>query len=182
MELSMQKYRLVCRSRTYYCVDRKTRERFSLKTKDREAAIRLLNAKNEAAQQPQLNLQIVRAYLAASDPKMLSRTWDDALHEIIRLKTGPTKERWIQAAEDKAFSTIKPLTILETRAEHFMRVLGNGKVATNAFLRKLHNFALDAGFLAWQILPRKHWPKLKFKEKRAITWDEHLKIIDREGN
>lgn len=95
----MQKYRLVRRNGTFYCVDRGTRERFSLKTKDRQDAIRLIGAKNEASQQPELNLHIARAYLAAADPKMLIRTWDHALQEIIRLKNGPTKERWIRAAK-----------------------------------------------------------------------------------
>jgi integrase len=180
----MQQFRMIRRnSGVYYTVDRDSRVQASLKTKDHDEAVRLLAAKNNAAQQqPSLNLHIARAYLAAADPKMLSRTWNDALQEIIRLKTGPTRLRWERAANDKAFAIIKPLAILETRAEHFMRVLSNGKVATNAFLRKLHNFALDSGFLPWPILPKKQWPKIKYKEKRAIAWDEHLKIIDREGN
>lgn len=180
----MQQFRIIRRkSGVYYAVDRDTRVQASLKTKDHDEAIRLLTAKNEAVkQQPSLNLHIARAYLAAADPKIVTRTWNDALQEIIRLKTGSTRLRWERAANDKAFAIIKPLAILETRAEHFMRVLENGKVATNAFLRKLHNFSLDMGYVAWPIVPKKQWPPLKFKQKRAITWDEHLKIIDREGN
>src|SRR5262249_45209710 len=26
------------------------------------------------------------------------------------------------------------------------------------------------------------WPEVRFAEKRAVTWDEHLKILDREPN
>jgi hypothetical protein len=38
----------------------------TLRTKDRAAAERILNAKNEATRQPFINLQIARAYLQAS--------------------------------------------------------------------------------------------------------------------
>jgi integrase len=31
-------------------------------------------------------------------------------------------------------------------------------------------------------LPKKRWPAVKFKEKRAITWTEHRAIVAREGN
>jgi hypothetical protein len=32
-------------------------------------------------------------------------------------------------------------------AEHFLRVLAVGTVSTNVYLRRLHNFALDMGWL-----------------------------------
>ena len=32
------------------------------------------------------------------------------------------------------------------------------------------------------ILPHAKWGKIVFKDKRAITWDEHFKIIEREPN
>jgi hypothetical protein len=49
-------------------------------------------------------------------------------------------------------------------------------------LRRIHNFALGMGWIAWFILAKKQWPEVRFAEKRAITWDEHLKILDREPN
>jgi integrase len=179
----MQKFRLI-RRRTgvYYAVDRLTRVQASLKTKDHEAALRLLNAKNESHHEPLINLQIARAYLVAADASMVTRTWSDAFDEIIKLKSGPTKDRWIRASNDKAFSFLKGMRILETRAKHFLDILECKKPATNAFLRKLHNFCLDVGFLPVAVLPKKQWPQIHYKEKRAITWDEHLKVIDGESN
>ena len=41
---------------------------------------------------------------------------------------------------------------------------------------------LDMGWLPTRILPKKKFPKIEHKEARAITWDEHCRIIQREGN
>jgi hypothetical protein len=57
-----------------------------------------------------------------------------------------------------------------------------GSVATNVFLRRIHNFAVGMGWLPWPILAKKQWPKIRFKEKRAIRWDEHQAIIAKESN
>ena len=59
-----------------YCVqNNETDKQETLGTKDRPAAERILNAKNEATRQPFINLQIARAYLQASDPAVAIRTW-----------------------------------------------------------------------------------------------------------
>jgi hypothetical protein len=63
-----------------------------------------------------------------------------------------------------------------------VRVLERGRVATNVFLRRVHNFALDMGWLPWPVLPKKQWPKVEYGAKRAITWEEHRRIVEREQN
>jgi integrase len=72
--------------------------------------------------------------------------------------------------------------VIETQAEHFLVALKAGPVSTNVHLRKLHNFCLDMGWLPWPVLPKRQWPAIEFKEKRAITADEHQAIIAREPN
>jgi integrase len=72
--------------------------------------------------------------------------------------------------------------VLETQAEHFLKVLQNGSVSTNLYLRRIHNFALDMSWLPWPVLPKKRWPAIRFKEKRAITLLEHQAIVEREKN
>src|ERR1051325_1813296 len=57
-----------------------------------------------------------------------------------------------------------------------------GKVSTNIYLRRIHNFALGMNWLPCPIIPKRMWPGFKFKEKRALTLDEHRKIIGREMN
>ncbi len=49
-------------------------------------------------------------------------------------------------------------------------------------LRRIHNFALDMNWLPWPVLPKKRWPAVNFKKKRAITWEEHGRIVERETN
>jgi integrase len=110
------------------------------------------------------------------------RTWQHVLDEIIKLKTGPTQYRWQSAAKDKAFDLIRSRLLIETQAEHFLAVLKKGTVSTNCYLRKTHNFALDMNWLPATVIPRRQWPAIRFKEKRAITLAEHQKIIAAEVN
>jgi len=72
--------------------------------------------------------------------------------------------------------------IIETQAEHFLRTLRAGTVSTNVHLRKLHNFCLDMNWLPWPVIPKRQWPEIQFKEKRAITLEEHRRIVEGERN
>ena len=177
-----RRFLLFLRGKTYYCEDTLHDKQESLRTKDKAVALRLVNARNEAEAQPQVSLQIARVYLRAGDPGVAKRTWQAAMDELTRLKRGPTRERHASAMRDAAFATIRDRPIIETQAEHFLKVLNAGTVSTNIYLRRLHNFALDMGWLPWPVLPKRQWPQPEFKEKRAITRDEHQKIIAGEGN
>ena len=71
---------------------------------------------------------------------------------------------------------------IKTQAEHFLEALHRGTVSTNVFLRRIHNFALDMDWIPRSIIPRRQWPAVHFKAKRAITREEHLAIIAAERN
>ncbi len=165
------------RAGVYYSQDSVTGKQTSLRTKDESAALTLLHSKNEAYRQPVLNLQIARTYLTATDPEMARRTWQVPMDEMAKTKTGPTRTRHEVAMKDKAFDILRNLPILETQSAHFLRVLELGRVSTNVYLRRIHNFTLDMNWLPWPILPKRQWPKVRFKEKRAITAEEHQRII-----
>jgi len=179
-----QRFRLYKRKQggRFYLHDEVTGKQESLGTHDRTLAIRLLHSRNEAEQQPAVNLQIARAYLAASDKEIATRNWQFVMEEMVKLKKGETQRRWQTAIKDKAFDLIRQLPLLETRPEHFLRVLEAGKVSTNVYLRRIHNFALDMTWLPWPVLPKKRWPAVEFKDKRSITLAEHLAITARELN
>jgi len=177
-----QRFTLFRRRGVFYCEDRSTGRQTSLRTRDESAAVTLLHAKNESLRQPVLNLQIARAYLTAGDPALCARTWDHVMEQIISTKTGSTRERWEYARRDKAFDSIRQRKVVETTAEQFLQVLNKGSVSTNVYLRRTHNYALGMNWLPWPILPRLHWPSVRYKEKRAITLEEHQKIIQRERN
>ena len=100
----------------------------------------------------------------------------------MKTKHGPTQERWQRAIKDKAFDGIRGLPLIETQAEHLLRVLEKGTVSTNVHLRKLHNFCLDMSWLPWAILPKRQWPPVQFREKRAVLAAEHTAILAQEKN
>jgi integrase len=179
-----QRFRLYRRKNggRYYIHDDATGKQDSLHTTDRATALRLVHSRNEAEQQPAVNLQIARAYLAATDPQISTRTWQYVMDEIVKLKRGETQRRWLVAVKDKAMDIIRNLPVLETRSEHFLRVLESGKVSTNVYLRRIHNFALDMTWLPWPVIVKRQWPKVQFKDKRAVTWEEHQAIVAREEN
>jgi integrase len=166
----------------YYSLDTLTKKRNSLNTTDPQEARRFLNALNEACKQPAVNLQIAQVYLQHSDPDFVKRTWQHVMDEMGRTKSGNTKKRWEVAIKDKAFVPIQNLPLIKTQAEHFFDALHKGTVSTNVFLRRIQNFALDMNWLPRSIIPKRQWPAIHFKDKRAITLAEHLAIIDREKN
>jgi integrase len=166
----------------YYSEDTVSGKQYSLRTKDEGEALTLLHSKNEAHRQPGLNLQIARTYLTATDPEVARRTWQISMDEMTKTKTGSTLSRYQRAMEDEAFDIIRNLPILETNSAHFLKVLEAGSVATNVFLRRIHNFALDMNWLPWPVLAKKRWPAVRFKEKRAVTLAEHQAIVNRERN
>jgi len=170
-----QGYRLFRRGPVFYTCDNLTGQQHSLRARDKADALRLLHARNEAHQQPSINLKIARAYLMAGDPEAARRTWQHVMDEMAKLKASDTRERWLRAVAEKPFDLIRQLAILETRAGHFIQVLSTGTVSTNIFLRRLHNFALDMNWLPASLIPRRQWPRIEFKGKRAITFKEHQK-------
>ena len=38
------------------------------------------------------------------------------------------------------------------------------------------------GWLPWPVLPKRRWPAIRYREKRAITREEHELILSRESN
>ncbi len=142
----------------------------------------IVNAKNQAERQPMLNLQLAKAYLAGTDAEMPKRTWQHALEVLTGTKRGSNKERWKRVAKDRALCLLWPKVIVETGAELILKVLRIGTVSTNVYLRRLYNFCADMNWLPWPLVPKRQWPIVRFQEKRAITWEEQLRIVEREKN
>jgi hypothetical protein len=183
--LMKTRFRLIYRGergRQFYCVDSETGRRFSLKTKDRDAAEQIVLAKNQSLRQPTLNLQIAKAYLAGTDNGVATRTWQNAIASLTDTKQGANQDRWRIAARDKALASLLPRIIIETPGEALLNAMQAGTVSTNVFLRRLHNFCVDMNWLPWPLIPKRQWPAVKFKEKRAITLEEHQRIIAAEMN
>jgi integrase len=179
------RYRIInrgIRGGMFYYFDKRTGKRHSLHTRNEDEAREIVEAKNKSERQPFLNLQIAKAYLAGTDSTISTRTWQNAFETLIQNKHGSSQERWKRAVPDNAFDLIRDLPIIETKGELLLKVLHIGTVSTNIFLRQIHNFCVDMNWLPWPLIPKRQWPPIRYKEKRAITLEEHRRIVERERN
>lgn len=173
-------YTLFRRGDVFYAQDRATGKQTSLRTKDETEARSLLNARNEAQRQPVLNLHLARAYLAASDPAFVARTWQTVMAQLQARGKDSSRERYATVFQSPAFDGLRHKKLLETTADDFLAVFKDGKVSIVYFLKRLHNFALSLGWIAVPIVAPCLWPKYEPKERRGITRDEHEAILARE--
>ena len=182
-EIMKQAFGLVRRPwGVFYLKNKISGQQTSLKTSDKNEAQRILQAQNESEIQPHFNLSLARVYLNGADPKLATRTWQDVMQDIVAKKKDETRRRWDVAIKDANFDCIRNLSVCETRPEHFDKALADGKVSTNVYLRRIHNHALGMEWLLKSVIPRLQWPKPVFKQKRAITAEEHAAIVGRELN
>ncbi len=176
------RYWLYQRNGIFYVQDRSTGKQESLRTRDHTVASRLFSAKNQAFEQPALNISMAKAYLSVKTPEMAKRTWKEVMEEIEQGYQGPTLLRWRKVMISPPFQSLKKQPLLETEAHHFLKVLRHpaAGVSTNVQLRILHNRALALGWLLTSVLSRAAWPKVRYGKKRAIAWEEHQQIVQRE--
>jgi integrase len=137
---------------------------------------------NESQRQPILNLSLARTYLAAHDPKMITRTWCEVMKEMATHGIPATQERCRRAFNSKAYDPIRSKPLVQTHAGDLLAILHNNRNCVAHYLRRVHNLALDLGWLAWPILAKRAWPKIQTTSKRAITAEEHRAVIASEKN
>src|ERR1700677_4570440 len=170
-------YIMFVRSEIYYCEDRTTGQQKSLRTRDEAEAQRIIQAKNDAVKLPQMNLVMAKTYLSAQDPKMIIRTWAHVLERFCNRSNDNTRKRHERVARTKPMQFLKCKRLIETTADDFFEALKLGSTSTIAFLQTIHNDALGMGLIPPPRLPRKLWPKMNRKIKRAITEYEHVHLL-----
>jgi integrase len=164
----------------FYTEDTTSGKQSSLRTRDETEARSLLNARNEAQRQPVLNLHLARAYLTASDPAFVERTWQSVMEQLQSRGKDSSKERYASVFKSTSFNALRNKRLLETTADDFFAVFKEGKVSIIFFLKRLHNFALNVGWMALPIVAPYLWPKHEAKDQRGITHDEQENILVRE--
>jgi len=174
------KYTLFRRGDVFYSQDSATGKQTSLRTKDEAEALQLLNARNEAQRQPVLNLHLARAYLTASDPAFVERTWQSVMDQLQSRGQDSSRERYASVFKSSAFDGLRHKRLMETTADDFLAVFKDGKVSIVYFLKRLHNFALSLGWIALPIVAPYLWPKYEPKDRRGITLDEHQSLLAKE--
>jgi integrase len=113
---------------------------------------------------------------------MSTRTWVAVMREMgthgSRLRRNAAREPF----GSKAFDPIRHKPLVQTTAEDLLSIVHNNGHSVAHYLRRLHNLACDLGWLAWPILAKRVWPKIRSKHRRAVTAEEHAKIIASEKN
>ena len=127
--------------------------------------------------QPVLNLHLARAYLTASDPAFVERTWQTVMEQLQSRGKDSSRERYASVFKSPSFDGLRNKKLLETTADDFFAVFKQGKVAITYFLKRLHNFALSLGWIALPVVAPYLWPKYEAKDRRGITPDEHESIL-----
>ena len=135
--------RLGNRNDTFSCKDTLLGPRTSLETRVRTEAERIVYHRSEAlGNAPHVNLRIGMASLPAVDPKLIERTWEDVMDDILKDKKDSTLRRWETAVKDEAFDLIREKIVVLTAADDLTEVLRSGTVSTNVYLRRLQNHCL----------------------------------------
>ena len=176
------KYTLFRRGGIYYSQDSTTGQQKSLRTRDESEALKLIHARNEAHRQPVLNLHLARAYLTASDPAFVERTWLTVMEQLQTRGKASSRERYATVFKSTRYDGLRNKKLLETTADDFFAVFKMGKPSIINFLKRLHNFALNLGWMAIPIVAPYLWPKYQPKDRRGITRDEQAAILAREKN
>jgi hypothetical protein len=162
------KYTLFRRGGIYYSQDSATGQQKSLRTRDEAEALKLINARNEAHRQPVLNLHLARAYMTASDPAFVERTWQIVMAQLQARGQESSRERYASVFKSPSFDGLRNKRLMETTADDFLTVFKDGKVSIVYFLKRLHNFALSLGWIALPVVgwdwamsrrPARSWKK-----------------------
>ena len=126
-----ERYWLFPRNGIYYIEDQTPGKQSSLRTRDKGVARRLLDARNQAFQQPALNMAMARAYLIGSSSEMTTRTWTAVLDEMEAGYEGSTLRRFRIVRRSAPFLLLADLPLLETKSEDFLRVLRHPKAGNS---------------------------------------------------
>lgn len=113
---------------------------------------------------------------------MTTRAWSEVMLEMGRHGRDSTQDRCQRAFKSVCFDPLRNKSLISTTSADLLSVLNKSGNATQHYLRRLHNLAVNLGWLGWPILAKNLWPKIKSGRRRAITQEEHEKIIASEQN
>ena len=82
----------------------------------------------------------------------------------------------------KAYDSIRSKPLVQTTGADLLVIVHTNGNCVAHYLRRLHNLAVDLGWLPWPVLAKRAWPKIRSTSKRAITAEEHEAVIASEKN
>lgn len=171
------KLTLFRRNGIYYSQDSITGKQKSLGTRDEATARKLVEATNEAHRTPILNLQLARAYLSASDPAFLLRTWQTVMDQMKMRGCESSRERYASVFRNFFYDSIRNKPLMETATADFLQLMMDAKPSHVFYLKCLHGFALSLGWISIPIVAPYLWPKHHPKARRGITLVEQERLL-----
>ena len=172
-----QRFYIFRRRGTFYLQDSRNGKQQSLDTRDRSTALRLLEVKRQSVAEPGFNQLLLKTCLTTQDAQLSHRTWDTVMEQMKTHGRDSTRERCARAMRCDAFKNLRHAKLIETRAEDFLLILNHASVSAAHYLKRLHNLALGLGWISFPVLAPRLWPKIQTKPKRAITLQEHERIL-----
>jgi hypothetical protein len=172
------------KSGMFYFQDKITGKQQSARTKDKIVADRLLAAKNQSAEQPMLNRSMAKTYLAAKSPELMERTWADVVERYAKGGSEESQDRKRRAFRSQPFARLLKIKLIDTEADHLFAVLEHKKSgnAAHHYMRRIHNYAVQLGWLLAPVMADAAWPPVRKKHYEAISEEEHQRIVQKEQN
>ena len=101
----------------YYSLDLLTQRQTSLKTRVEDEAMRLIAAKNQPADTPQLNRATAKVYASATSPELMERRWQEVMDAYAAKSVESTRPRAARAFRSQPLSrtTITPMPTIDMR-------------------------------------------------------------------
>ena len=133
-------------------------------------AKRLVAAKNQASDTPQLNRAMAKVYASATSPELMTRTWTEVMAAYASKSANGSRERVERAMRSQPFALLKKLRVNETDASVFFAVFNHKRAgnSTNHYLRRLQNFAYAMRWLFEPVIPN---PGMASHQKEADDGD-----------
>jgi integrase len=116
-------------------------------------------------------------FLAARDSELPERTWQTVREAIQRHGRESNRTRYARAVKDPVLAKLRTRRLIETTSSDLLALIREGTKSTGYYLKRLHNFAVGFGWLPGPILASKYWPRIEWGKRRAITAEEHERII-----
>ena len=113
---------------------------------------------------------------------MNTRTWLAVMREMGTHGLQCSQERCARPFCSKAFDSIRSKPLVQTTAEDLLEIVHNNGNSVAHYLRTPSQPRLRHRGLAWPILAKRVWPKIRSKHRRAVTAQEHAEIIASEKN
>jgi hypothetical protein len=158
------------RKGVYYVQDALTRKKEGLKTSDRKETERLRFAKNEAHDQPMLNLALGRTYLSAKDPALLNRTWSMAMEKLCAIGRESTRIRKRRELDRMVYDPLRKKRSSKPPTPTFtMSSIRGARRRTTIFAVSTIWPAASVGFLGKSFRQNSGYQKRRRRSKRFRT-------------